>query len=799
MITHYFKIALRNIAKFKTYSMINVLGLVIGFTCFLLISLFILNELNYDRYHLKGDRIYRLALGSIAEDKMVTGISAAAMPFTLKNEFAGIEEVVRIKHLPSLVAYENQPVFEERLFFADSTFFKVFSNHLMLGDPDKALVNSFSIVLTESSARRYFGEIDTNIIGKLLKVDESMTFMVTGVVEDPPDNSHLHFDMLASLASLPYHPQENVGTYQLNSWYSHYYYNYILLNEGVDSHAVDRNIRDAAKKYSDPVYYERFGKNMGLFLQPLYDIHLNPLRGELEEQGDPIMLSILGGVALVIMLLGSINYMNISTAQSTHRIVEVGIRKTMGASRRQMALQFLGESTVINLIALFLSIGVVDLVLPVFNLFAAKDISLFSINGQTIILVIGIVLATGIMGGLYPALFLGSHSPVKSLKKNPGSISGKLGLRRAIVVFQFVVSIVLVGGTFLIFSQVKYMLGKDLGLNAEGVIVIPTRGDPLVNGRVSSLFERLSNRSEVLNYSISELSPGDQIYGIVASFEGRETLNYSTTGIDYGYLDTYKIPLVAGRNFSRDNPLDTIERVIINESLAKSFGWTAHEAIGKRYDQEGDGVIVGEVIGVAQDFNFGSLREEIRPMVMGLMPYFYRKISVRIAGDFNNTIDIVEKAWKETYPTRPFEFRFADETIQRLYHREKKFGTLFMFFALVASSIGLLGLFGISSLQLKFRTKEIGIRKVLGAPLGKLLLTLSGDFIVLTSLAFIISVPLAYYLMTQWLQNFTYRIDSIIHFIVWPGLLVIVMAMVVVLIKTLYAASANSVDALRSE
>lgn len=799
MIIHYFKIALRNITKFKTYSAINILGLVVGFTCFLLIALFIVNELNYDKYQEKGDRIYRLALGSVSENKMVTSISSGAMPFTLKQEYAGIEEVVRLKHLPSLVAYQDKLVFEDKFFFTDSTFFKVFSNRMLLGDPAKALTNSFSIVLTESTALKYFGKVNIDIIGKLLQVDESMTFMVTGVVENPPGNSHIHFDMLASIASLPFHPQENVGTFQLESWYSHYYYNYILLAEHTDPKVVDINIREAAKKYSDPTYYERFGKDMGLFLQPLYDVHLDPLRGELEEQGDLTMLSILGVVALVILLLGCINYMNISTAQSTHRIVEVGIRKTMGASRKQMAVQFLGESTAINFFALFLSVGIVDLVLPYFNNFTDKDISISSVSGFTIVLLMGIVLLTGILGGLYPAIFLGNFSPVKSLKKVSTPNSGRLGLRRAVVVFQFVVSIVLVGGTFLIFSQVKHMLGKDLGLNAQSVIVIPTRGDPLVNGKVTSFFERLSNQSGIMAYSISELSPGDPIYGIVASFDGGEVKNYSTTGIDFGFLNTYKIKLLSGRNFSEDQPLDTIERVIVNETLAKTFGWTAEEAVGKQYDQGGDGVNVGEIIGVAQDFDFNSLREPVRPIVMGIMPYFYQKISVRITGDFTSSIDIVKKAWQETYPTRPFEFKFADQSIQQLYKRERKFGTLFMFFALVASCIGLLGLFGIASLQLKFRTKEIGIRKVLGAPVLNLLFSLSKDFIRLTGLAFVISLPLAYYLMNQWLQNFTYRIDSVINYILWPGMTVMLLAILVVIIRALYATSINPVETLRSE
>ncbi|MEQ8362758.1 MAG: ABC transporter permease [Cyclobacteriaceae bacterium] len=799
MIAHYLKVAIRNITKFRMYSSINVVGLVIGFVCFLLISLYVLHEYSYDRYHFNGDRIYRLALGDISTNSMGSSISAGAMPFILKASYAGIEEVVRLRHLPSLVRHGEQAAFEENFFFTDSTFFKVFSNRLLIGNARTALVNPYSVVITPETAERYFGTSGEEVIGNLLQIDESMTFVITGVVERAPSNSHFHFDFLASTSSLLTHPQEHIRSYQLESWYSHYFHNYILLEEGANPEVVDRNIRDAAKEYSDPVYYQRFGTNMGLFLQPLFDIHLNPLRGELEEQGDRVILNVLSIVAFLIMVLGCVNYMNISVAQSTHRIMEVGIRKTMGASKSQMAIQFLGESFVLNLFAMFLAIGFVDLFLPYFNDFIGKQISFSVISGQVIFSLFLVVLISGLLGGFYPALILGNYSPVKSLKKMAIPLSGKLGIRRLVVTFQFIVSIVLVAGTFLIFYQVRHMLNKDLGLSTEHVIVIPTHGDPLVNQNVNSFFERISGRSEVINYSISELSPGDPIYGIVASFEGGEVRSYPTTGVDYGFLDTYKMKLLSGRDFSKDYPLDTAERIIINETLAKSLGWTAQEAIGKRYDMEGDGDTFGEVIGVTQDFNFNSLRNQVRPLVMGIMPYFFQKVSVRLSGDLEESISIVKTAWLETFPSRPFDFRFADENINQLYQREKKFGKLFMIFSLVAISIGLLGLFGITSMELKFRIKEIGIRKVLGAPIGSLLVTLSNDFFRLTLSAFLISIPIAYYLMDQWLQNFSYRIESIINFVIWPGILVIALACIVVLMRTYSASTANPVDTLRNE
>lgn len=799
MILHYLRTAFRNLLRFRTYSLINVIGLVIGFGCFVLISMYVLNELSFDRYHAKGDRIYRLGLGSISENKMVTCISSGAMPFTLKEAYSGIENVVRLKQLPSLIAQGDDKDFEEQLFFTDSTFFQVFSNELLVGDPSTALSKPYSMVLTQSVAERFFGKADQEVLGKLFVVDETMTYAVTGIIEDSPGNSHFHFNILASISSLLTHPQESVRTYQLESWYSHYYHNYLLLEEGVDPSVVGDNILEAAKLYSDPVYYERFGSNMGLFLQPLYDIHLNPLRGELENQGDPLMLSILAAVAIVVLILASINYTNITTAQSTHRITEVGIRKTMGATRTQMVIQYLGESLLVNAVSMFLAIGLVDLMIPYFNQITGSHIVISMTHPIIVLVVIGAVALTTLLGGLYPALVLGRYSPIQSLKKASLALPGRIGLRRVIVVFQFAVCVVLVGGSFLIYSQVQHMLTKDLGLSTEHVIVIPTRGDPAVNSRINSFFERISSRSEIQSYSISELSPGDAIYGIVASFEGGEVRNYLTTGIDYGYLDTYKIKLLAGRNFSKDQPLDTVERVIINETMAKVMGWTAAEAIGKRYDQEGDGVRVGEVIGVTEDFQFNSLRENVPPIVMGLMPYFYQKVSVRLVGDLNRGVKVTREAWLEVYPNRPFDFYFADDTVQQLYVREKRFGGLFMFFAIVSSGIGLLGLFGIASLELKFRTKEIGIRKVLGASVSRLLITLSQDFFKLTVVAFIVSVPISYYLMNYWLRNFTYRVDSVWAYIIAPGVLVIAVAALVVIWRTIKAASVNPVEILRNE
>ena len=801
MLRNYLTVALRQLWRNKLYSSLNLTGLIAGVTCFMLITLYIAHDLRYDQYHVRKDRIYRLALGNIEQGFPRSSVSGGVMPHTLQQNFAGIEKVVRFRKLPSLVAVRDQAHFEEKFFFTDSTVFDVFSFQLLEGDTRTALTDPFTVTLTESAALRYFGRT-ARVTGELIQVDERMTFKVTGVVKDLPDFSHFKFDFLASAATLPLHPQEPVRTYQLTGWYAHYFYNYVLLNENADPSVVGRNILNAHKYHSDPEEYKLYGQSMALFLQPLTDIHLNPLYGEIEPQGDRMVLYVLAAVATLILILACINFANISTALSLNRRKEVGLRKTLGARNGQVASQFMGESLLLCALAFLLASLALGAILPWFNIFSGKHLAWqLLLEGDTLLILACALVVTALAGGFYPSFIAQRFSPSGILK---GQIVGsqRFGFRKSIIVFQFTISMILVAGALTISEQVKHMLNKDLGLSTDQVLVIPAHGDPQILGKLPLFFERLKQVPAVESSAVCELVPGETVYGIIARFEGKENINFATIGIGFDFLETFQIELVAGRDFSPQQPLDTlVDRVIINEQLAHYLGWKPEEAIGKTYDRGGDGERPGEVIGVVRDFNFTSAKNNVGPLVLMYAPNFFDKAAVRIASGQHlpAAVEQIQRAWRTVFPSRLFEFRLADESVQLQYQAEKKFGKIFTYFSSLAILIGILGLFGTVSVDLSVRTKEVGIRKVLGASVRNLIALLSTDFLKLVLIAFVISLPLAWWLAQQWLSQFAYRLESVAWLIALPALGVVVLALLVVVAQTLQGARVNPVDSLRNE
>ena len=461
----------------------------------------------------------------------------------------------------------------------------------------------------------------------------------------------------------------------------------------------------------------------------------------------------------------------------------------------------MSESFLICLFTFILGVALIELLLPWFNSFTGKQIvwnQLFDL--RTILVLVSAMMLTSLLGGFYPSVMAGRFSPAAILKGD-GQGNRTFGFRKSVIVFQFVISMILIAGSVVISSQVKHMLTKDLGLNTDQVIVLPMHGDPQLLSKLPVFFDRLSQVPSVTSSSVCELIPGETVYGIIGKFEGHENLNYSTIGVGFNYLNTFQMDLLAGRDFSRNQPLDTlVDRVMINETLAQNLGWTAEEAIGKSYDQGGDGEHPGEIIGVLKDFNFGSLKTDVNPMVLAYLPYFFDKAAIRIEGpDMKASIEQIQQTWASVYSSRPFDFRFADDSIQMQYQSEKKFGRLFSYFSTLAILIGVLGLFGMVSLDLTLRTKEVGIRKVLGASMRNLITLLSRDFLNLVLIAFVVSVPLSYWLSQQWLANFAYRLTSIELLITLPSLGVLLMALAAVCLQTIKSARANPVESLRSE
>lgn len=799
MIRNYLLVALRQLWKSKFYSLINIAGLVAGVCGFLLIMLYVAHDLRFDQYHAKKDRLYRLTIGHIERGAPHSAVTGGVMPHVLQQNYPGIEKVARFRKLPSLVRHDEKALFEERFFFTDSTAFDMFTFPFVEGDPARALTEPYTVVLTEDAAMRFFGRAQ-GVTGELLQVDESMTFKVTGVLENIPDFSHFKFDFLASASTLPMHPQ--VQSYQLTGWYAHYFYNYILLEEKADPASVAKSIVTAHKQHSDPEDYKLYGRDMGLYLQPLTEIHLNPLYGEIDPQGDKTILLVLAGVAVLILLLACINFANISTVLSMTRRKEVGLRKTLGARRAQVVLQFMGESLLVCCVTFALALVFVELLMPWFNVMTGKQIAwTYLVDGRTLFTLAGAVGATAVLGGFYPSYIAGRFSPAGILRGNAGA-TRSFGFRKAVIIFQFTISMVLISGALIISSQVKHMLSKDLGLTTRNVLAILTHGDPQVHQKLPVLFDRLAQLPSVGNSTECELIPGETVFGIIARIEGQDNINYSTIAIGYDYLDVFGIQLIAGRDFSRAQPMDTVlDRVIVNESLVRMLGWTPEQAIGKAYDRGGDGEHPGEIIGVVRDFNFTSVKREVGPVVFMYARHFFNKAAVRLepGTPLPAAVAEVRKVWESVYPGRPFDFRFADESVEQQYRAEQKFGNLFAWFSALAIFIGVLGLFGMVSLDLNLRTREVGIRKVLGATLSHLIGVLSRDFMKLVLAAFAISVPLAWWLCHLWLSNFAYKIDRVAPLIAIPALGVVALASAVVVVQTLKSALANPVEALKSE
>ncbi|GAB5527811.1 MAG: ABC transporter permease [Roseivirga sp.] len=800
MFRSYLNAAFRNFLRNKKHTTINLLGLSLGLAAFIVIFQYVSFEYSFDRFHKQGDRIQRLTIGPKDNGTGTSAMTAGAMAPILYDNYSGIRSYVRLRKFPSLVTHDDTRIHEDQFYFTDSTFFQVFSYELTEGDKDRILQEPNTLVLTETAARRLFGK-SSGLLGETVRVDNYASYRIDGIVKDPPANAHFSFEYLASIASIATHPNEPLRTYQTNEWYAHYYYTFFQLEAGVDPASLQSQILEASKVHSNPDYYELYGVNMGLYLQPIADIHLNPLYGELEPQGNADNLYILSSAGLIILLLAIVNYANLSTAQSIRRVKEVALRKTMGAERKQLILQFLGESIALSFVAFILAISLIqlfesDLLEPV-GLPANIFNSFYEVN---IFYLLGITCVTGLIGGLYPAFYLSSFGPGHLFKDGLGG-ERKFIFRKVVVFFQFAISMLLISGTVIVFSQVQFMQNQELGIDTERILVLPTYGNANIHAGYDRFRQDLSRLTEVESSTLAELSPGDIAFGIVGRFEGMEAnKSFTTTGVDHDYLKTYGLDLIAGRDFSRKIASDSEERIIINRKLCEELGWTPEEAIGKTYDFGGDGITPGFVIGVMEDFHFNSLRREIFPMVLALAPDFYQKIAVKLNGsNLAQSIEKVETAWQQAYPEFPFSYQLVDQEFNRQYAAERGFGALFLQFTVLGLLIGAFGIYGLIQLMTEYRRKEMSIRKVLGAPVWRITVLLTREYMVLMALAFLVAAPLAYIFMNNWLADFAYAIT-----VKWWMLGMSLVAIALISFSTIGSsvfrtARANPVDSLRYE
>ena len=807
MLKNYIKTAVRNLLKRKGYSLINIVGLAIGMASCLIILMFVNDELSYDAFNEKADRIYRVA-GSFFWGGRSFDIAVAPAPMAqvLKDEFPEVENAVRFRQRGIYVFRYGDNTFKEmRVSYVDPSFFDVFSIPLLKGNPDTALVDPNTLILSRNTAQKYFGDEDP--VGKTLRLNEETDYMVTGVFEEIPGNSHFHFDVFVSMDSL--------AESKNKIWMSQNFQTYILLHEGADPANVETKFPEMLIKYMGPQIETFMGKSMEklaeenelkaeFYLQPLLDIHLHSdLIAEMEATSDIKYVYIFTVIALFILIIASINYMNLSTARSAGRAREVGIRKVLGSFRAQLMRQFLAESMMLCLISLVLALGLVRLALPYFNGLSGKFLSISSLGTPPMIgALVLVTIFVGILAGSYSAFLLSAFQPVNVLKGHVKS-SVKTGwLRSGLVVFQFAASIILIIGTFVVYNQLDYIQNKKLGYDKEQVIILSNTY--LLGDQAETFKNQLLVYPQIVNATVSGYLPVPSNNNNSAVLpEGERDSNKATSMqnwiVDYDYITTLGMKIVAGRNFSRDYSTDT-KATIINQAAAKQFDWA--EPVGKRIGRiisdKGD-LELYEVIGLVEDFHFQTLKETIGPLVMYL-GNSNSLISFRVeAEDISGTIGLLQKEWKKFLPYQPFEYNFLDDRFADMYQTEQRIGRIFGVFAGFAIFIGCLGLFALAAFTAEQRTKEIGIRKVLGATAPNIIRLLTKEFVMLITVANVIAWPVAFLVMKGWLKDFSYRIPLSVWVFVGAGLLTLFIALFTVSFQAIKAALADPANSLRYE
>ena len=810
MLRNYWKIAFRNMAKYKFISFINLFGLTIGMACCLLILTYILHEVSYDKYNSKADRIYRVTRSFNNKEGIVSlHLGAVAPPFgpLLKNEFPDIQKMTRLLLMGTSPIHYKDKIFNEKdIFCADSNFISIFDVPLIKGDPSTALNDPFCVLLTEEIAKKYFGEEDP--MNKVIRLNNQLNFKVTGIFKPLPSTAHFHPQIMLSFNTLK--DSAIYGEKQLQTnWGNNAFYTYLLFPKNYPVKNIEAQFPYFLDKYMrqpGDAADAKASKYTSLYLQKLTDIHLTShLDEEIEENGDRTRVYVFGAIALFILLIACINYMNLSTARSALRAKEIGIRKVAGAQRPEIITQFLSESVMITYMAIILAAGLAYLTLPWLNAVTGQALSMQSIIKWQIVLPLLLTpLIIGILSGIYPALFMSSFQPVKVLKGLFKAGSGSISFRKVLVVIQFSISIILIISTAIVFQQLHYIQSKSLGFNKDRIVTL--RYDDGLDKTYEAFRNDLRQYSDIKEAARSSRIPGGRLLDEQgASTESGDSLKPVSSDIkylaaDHDFITTYGIPMAAGRNFSRNYATDTTS-FLLNEAATRALGMrTPQEAIGKNFKYAD---IKGKVIGVTADFHFESLHQNIVPLIFVLAQPNqnpYGRLSVKIAGnDLPTAIAHLEKTWKKFLPETPFEYTFLDEQFDQLYRSEQRQGTLFTTFACIAIFIACLGLLGLSAFAITQRIKEIGIRKVLGASVGGIVGLLSKDFMKLVAIAAIIAFPIAWYVMHNWLRDFAYRISIQWWVFLVAGILASAVALITIGFQAIKAAISNPVKSLRSE
>jgi putative ABC transport system permease protein len=798
MIRNYIKTAWRNLVVNKVTSLISIAGLAVGIGCFILLATYLLNELRYDRFHVKADRIVRVVYNykssDDAEAKSVSVTPTAPVPI-FKQQLQEIEDGVRIYWNNNPVQYRDKLFNEKRFLLADEPFFRIFSFKFLRGNAATALKEPSAVVITASTAKKYFGNEDA--LGKVLKVNNKQNMMVTGVVEDVPEYSQIKFDMMGS-----YDGSEHSKT---RRWDSANDYSYLLLKPGVNASSVQQKMNTyVADMFKDDF---RQGHKMWFTLEPLTDVHLKSAATyPLTPSGNIKYIYILGAVAVILLLLACVNFLNLVTAKAIERGHEIGVRKVMGAARTQLFTQFIIESAMITLVSLLGGLFLADVSFKWFSDFSGQQLSFQTWNVSWLAMaMVALFIAVTFLAGTYPSLYLSSFNPIVTLKGKLTNTSGGKALRRSLVIFQFVVSVFFMICTVIAGSQLQYIQHLNIGISRAQVMVLDLGGKSLKD--IKSFNNEVIQLPGVLNATASYDSPVDVHGGYsINQADGKNSdYNLSVTAlpVERNFLKTLGIKLVQGIDFTvadeqRSIMADENQRsygFIINEKAANALGWKASEAIGKHIGLNGR---KGEIRGVVQNFNFASLHQEIAPIVMFTEDYF-GKILIKTSGNnIAQTISAVKEKWSAFNPATPFEYHFLDQEFDDMYKSEQRTGSILTAFTLVTIFISCLGLFGLAVFSTKQRIKEVGVRKVLGASVFSIVRLVSGDFLKLVIVSVIIASPIAWYAMQRWLQDFAYKINIQLWVFIAAGAVAILIAFITVSVQSLKAALANPVKSLRS-
>lgn len=806
MISNYLRSALRNFRRNKIYAVINILGLSLGLTSTIFILLYINDELGYDKHFPLHKRLYRLE-GDFNINNKHDRFAVSALPMgpALQLEMPEVEAFCRFNlNENTIFRYNEKEFIEKNAYLADSTAPYLFSLSFIEGNPEKTLTEPFTVILSEKTAKKYFGK--SPAYGKILYTPSGRSYKVTGVFEDLPHNTHMVFDLLMSMETLgTYMGDEQYHSMAPIAFWNVGYFTYILLKPNSDMDNI-------LNKF--PAFYDKYMKEIGDQINASFELKANRIdkvhhNSHVDADlptGNMAYIYVFSAVAVLIILLAAINYMNLATARAANRAREVGLRKVVGANRAQLAGQFMSESLLLAVLSMVISLILIKLFIPLFNQISGKALS-FSLlaNPEMMFGILAITLITGLISGIYPSLFLSSFQPAVVLKGKIKIGSGGAWLRKGLVAFQLLISLVMVTGSIVIFDQLHFMQRADMGFEKDNIMVLEVQ-DSAFRRRTDSFKSELLQNPNILNVGMSWGIPGGSMSVQVVRMEKETKMQDYALNLlpcDYDFLELLQVSFVKGRNFSREMGSDKETAVIVNEATVREMGWGEH-ALGKKihwgYDMDGSGGKRMKVIGVVKDFNYVSLHNTIEPIIMFIPDFPLNVMSVRIKpGTEKSSIDFIQKQWKESNVNRPFDYYFLDKNFESKYQAESNLGQVFSIFAILSIFIALLGLIGLSSFMALQRTKEIGVRKVLGASIQSLVLMLYRESVLLVFLAFIIAVPLSWYMLHRWLENFAYHISLSWFIFAFAGLIILIITLISVSFHAIKAALSNPVTAIKYE